>query len=75
MVYIADSKLDSIKGKLKQAGFTDFNKDATLSEMKDYVKTLNRTGKIGDSWKNAKDTKGNALYLSLIHISEPTRPY
>ena len=62
MVYIADSKLDSIKGKLKQAGFTDFNKDATLSEMKDYVKTLNRTGKIGDSWKNAKDTKGNALY-------------
>jgi hypothetical protein len=62
MVYIADSKLDSIKGKLKQAGFTDFNKDATLSEMKDYVKTLNKTGKIGDSWKNAKDTKGNALY-------------
>ena len=62
MVYIADSKLDSIKAKLKQAGFTDFNKDATLSEMKDYVKTLNRTGKIGDSWKNAKDTKGNLLY-------------
>jgi hypothetical protein len=62
MVYIADSKLDSIKGKLKQAGFTDFDENATLSEMKDYVKTLNRTGKIGDSWKNAKDTKGNPLY-------------
>jgi hypothetical protein len=62
MVYIAESKLDSIKGKLKQAGFTDFNEDATLSEMKDYVTTLNRTGKIGDSWKNAKDTKGNPLY-------------
>jgi hypothetical protein len=62
MVYIAESKLDGIKGKLKQAGFTDFNEDATLSEMKDYVKTLNRTGKIGDSWKNAKDTKGNSLY-------------
>jgi hypothetical protein len=30
--------------------------------MKDYVKTLNRTGKLGDSWKNAKDTKGNPLY-------------
>jgi hypothetical protein len=62
MKYIADSKLDTIKAKLKQAGFTDFNKDATLSEMKEYVTTLNRTGKIGDSWKNAKDTKGNALY-------------
>ena len=62
MTYIAGSQLDSIKAKLKQAGFTDFNKDATLSEMKDYVKTLNRTGKIGDSWKNAKDTKGNPLY-------------
>ena len=62
MTYIAGSQLDSIKAKLKQAGFTDFNKDATLLEMKDYVKTLNRTGKIGDSWKNAKDTKGNLLY-------------
>jgi len=62
MTYIAGSQLDSIKAKLKQAGFTDFNKDATLLEMKDYVKTLNRTGKIGDSWKNAKDTKGNPLY-------------
>jgi hypothetical protein len=62
MTYIAGSKLDSIKAKLKQAGFTDFNKNATLLEMKDYVKTLNRTGKIGDSWKNAKDTKGNPLY-------------
>lgn len=62
MTYIAGSKLDSIKAKLKQAGFTDFNKDATLSEMKEYVTTLNRTGKIGDSWKNAKDTKGNPLY-------------
>jgi len=62
MVYIAESKLDGIKGKLKQAGFTDFDENATLSEMKDYVKTLNRTGKIGDNWKNAKDTKGNPLY-------------
>jgi hypothetical protein len=62
MTYIAGSQLDSIKAKLKQAGFTDFNKDATLSEMKDYVKTLNRTGKINDSWKNSKDTKGNPLY-------------
>ena len=62
MVYIAESKLDGIKGKLKQAGFTDFNKNATLSEIKDYVTTLNKTGKIGDSWKNAKDTKGNPLY-------------
>ena len=62
MTYIAGSRLDSIKGKLKEAGFTDFNKNATLSEMKDYVKTLNRTGKIGDSWKNAKDTKGKPLY-------------
>src|SRR6056300_674704 len=43
MVYIAESKLDGIKGKLKQAGFTDFDENATLSEMKDYVKTLNRT--------------------------------
>ena len=62
MKYIAGSKLDSIKGKLKEAGFTDFNKNATLSEIKDYVTTLNRTGKLGDSWKNAKDTKGNPLY-------------
>ena len=62
MVYIAESKLDNIKAKLKQAGFTDFNEDASLTEMKDYVKTLNRTGKIGDSWKNAVDTKGNPLY-------------
>jgi len=30
--------------------------------MKEYVTTLNRTGKIGDSWKNAVDTKGNPLY-------------
>ena len=62
MKYIADSKLDTIKGKLKKAGFTDFNEDATLSEMKEYVKNLNRTGKIGDSWKNAKDRNGNPLY-------------
>jgi hypothetical protein len=62
MKYIADSKLDNIKGKLKIAGFTDFDEDATLSEMKEYVKNLNRTGKIGDSWKNAKDRNGNPLY-------------
>jgi hypothetical protein len=62
MKYIADSKLDTIKGKLKIAGFTDFDEDATLSEMKEYVKNLNRTGKIGDSWKNAKDRNGNPLY-------------
>jgi len=62
MKYIAGSQLNSIKAKLKEAGFTDFNKDANLLEMKDYVKTLNRTGKIGDNWKNAKDTKGNPLY-------------
>jgi hypothetical protein len=62
MEYIAESQLNRIKGKLKQAGFTDFDENATLSEMKDYVTTLNRTGKIGDSWKNAKDTKGNPLY-------------
>ena len=62
MKHIADSKLDTIKAKLRVAGFTDFNKDATLSEMKEYVTTLNRTGKIGDSWKNAVDTKGNPLY-------------
>jgi hypothetical protein len=62
MVYIAESKLDTIKAKLKQAGFTDFNEDASLTDMKDYVTTLNRTGKIGDSWKNAVDTKGNPLY-------------
>ena len=62
MKYIADSKLDTIKGKLKKAGFTDFDEDATLSEMKEYVKTLNRTGKIGDSWKNATDKNGNPLY-------------
>ena len=62
MKHIADSKLDTIKAKLRTAGFTDFNKDATLSEMKEYVTTLNRTGKIGDSWKNAVDTKGNPLY-------------
>jgi len=62
MKYIADSKLDTIKGKLKIAGFTDFDKDATLSEMKEYVTNLNRTGKIGDSWKNAKDRNGNPLY-------------
>ena len=62
MKHIADSKLDSIKAKLTQAGFTDFNKDASLKEMKEYVTTLNRQGKIGDSWKNAKDTKGNPLY-------------
>jgi len=62
MKYIADSKLDTIKGKLKIAGFTDFDEDATLSEMKEYVTNLNRTGKIGDSWKNAKDRNGNPLY-------------
>jgi hypothetical protein len=62
MEYIAESQLNRIKGKLKQAGFTDFDENATLSEMKDYVTSLNRTGKIGDSWKNAKDTKGNPLY-------------
>ena len=62
MKYIADSKLDTIKGKLKKAGFTDFDDDATLSEMKEYVKNLNRTGKIGDSWKNATDRNGNPLY-------------
>jgi len=62
MKYIANSKLDTIKGKLKIAGFTDFDKDATLSEMKEYVTNLNRTGKIGDSWKNAKDRNGNPLY-------------
>ena len=62
MKYIADSKLDSVKAKLKQAGFTDFDDNASLTEMKDYVKTLNRTGKIGDSWKNAVDKKGNPLY-------------
>ena len=62
MKYIANSKLDTIKGKLKKAGFTDFDEDATLSEMKEYVKTLNRTGKIGDSWKNATDKNGNPLY-------------
>ena len=62
MKYIADSKLDSVKAKLKQAGFTDFDDNASLREMKDYVKTLNRTGKIGDSWKNAVDTKGRPLY-------------
>ena len=62
MKHIADSKLDSIKAKLTQAGFTDFNKDASLKEMKEYVTTLNRTGKIGDSWKNAVDTNGDPLY-------------
>jgi len=62
MKHIADSKLDSIKAKLTQAGYTGFDKDASLKEMKEYVTTLNRTGKIGDSWKNAKDTKGNPLY-------------
>tara|TARA_R100001530_G_scaffold40889_1_gene31435 strand:+ start:51 stop:1376 length:1326 start_codon:yes stop_codon:yes gene_type:complete len=62
MKHIADSKLDSIKAKLTQAGHTSFDKDATLSEMKEYVTTLNRTGKIGDSWKNAVDKHGNQLY-------------
>jgi hypothetical protein len=62
MKYIADSKLDSVKAKLKQAGFTDFDDNASLREMKDYVQTLNRTGKIGDSWKNAVDKNGNPLY-------------
>jgi hypothetical protein len=62
MKHIADSKLDSIKAKLTQAGHTGFDKDATLSEMKEYVTTLNRTGKIGDSWKTAVDKHGNQLY-------------
>ena len=26
-------------------------------------------------WVTAKSIQGRALYLSLIHISEPTRPY
>ena len=60
--HIQDSKLQSVKNKLKLAGFTDIPKDANFEEVKEYVKTLNRTGKIGDSWKNAVDKHGNQLY-------------
>ena len=32
-------------------------------------------GQIGDAIAAAADTDARALILSLIHISEPTRPY
>ena len=60
--YIQDSKLNKVKGKLNVAGFTDLPKDATFQETKDYIKELNRQGKILDSWKGAKDKHGNPLY-------------
>jgi len=62
MTHMAKNKLKTIKSKLTEAGFTDFDEDASLSEIKDYVDTLNRTGKIGDSWENSVDADGNALY-------------
>ena len=62
MTHMAKNKLKTIKSKLTEAGFTDFDEDASLSEIKDYVDTLNRTGKIGDSWENSVDKDGNALY-------------
>ena len=60
--YIQDSKLNKVKGKLNVAGFTDLPKDATFQETKDYIKELNRQGKILDSWKGATDKHGNPLY-------------
>ena len=60
--HIQDSKLKTVKGKLKVAGFTDLPKDATFQETKDYITQLNRDGKILDSWENATDKKGNPLY-------------
>ena len=60
--HIQDSKLKTVKGKLKVAGFTDLPKDATFQETKDYITQLNRQGKILDSWENATDKKGNPLY-------------
>ena len=62
MTYMAKNQLKTIKSKLTEAGFTDFDEDASLSEIKDYVDKLNRTGKIGDSWENSVDADGNALY-------------
>ena len=60
--YIQDTKLNSIKGKLKIAGFTDLPKDATFEETKTYIDKLSRTGKILDSWENATDKHGKPLY-------------
>ena len=49
-------------------------------EIRDMSKTIQRPNK-RSSWKIAKDLPTSFLYaakglrLSLIHISEPTRPY
>jgi len=31
--------------------------------------------RLSDAWANRGDENTEVLYLSLIHISEPTRPY
>jgi len=60
--YIQDSKLNSIKGKLKVAGFTGLPENATFEETKTYIDKLSRSGKILDSWENATDKHGKPLY-------------
>ena len=58
--YIQDSKLSSVKNKLKAAGY-DISKDANFAETKAFINGLS-SDEIADSYKDLKDKNGNPLY-------------
>ena len=56
----------------EKTSFLNKSNSAFIEEM--YLKFINKDADLPESWANYFEGIGEELNLSLIHISEPTRP-
>ena len=59
--------------EFKKTGFLNKSNSAFIEQM--YLQYINRDPNLPTSWKDYFEEIGEEVDLSLIHISEPTRPY